>query len=285
MNTITVGIVGPMERAKVWERRLRPFASVKEVIISNQLSVLGDVDANIILEQDGNCFEDALQAVRLGQHVFLISQIPTESNMVEKLYHAAEESNVILQFANWATFSPSSQWMLNHVFKPKLIHIRRDIPRTEFLDYDAPFERIWMEDLGLILKWMNSNVHRVEANLVSLNPEQEIAIQIYIRFDNGSTAVIFVNTMSSINRHERFAANQTITVQCDVTQQNIRIAHNGPRSNHYFERKELQGSEPADIAVNLFLKSIQLKKPSPFSGYEALQLVNTIHKIKERVTY
>ncbi|HKJ33835.1 MAG TPA: hypothetical protein VKA34_18535 [Balneolales bacterium] len=285
MNAITVGIVGPLERAKVWERRLRPFASIKEVIISNHLSAIGDVEASIILENDGNCFEDALQAVRLGQHVFIISPIPTDRQIVEKLYHAAEESNVVLQFANWATFSQSSQWMLNHVYKPKLIHIRRDIPRNDFLVYDAPFERIWMEDLGLTIKWMNSTIHHIEANLISLNPDEEIAIQIYVRFDNGSTAVIFVNTMSSEARHERFAANQTMTVQCDVARQSLKIAHTGSQSKHFFERKEFNDSEPADIAINLFLKSIQLKKPSPFSGYEALQLVNTIQKVKERVTY
>ncbi|HKJ45684.1 MAG TPA: hypothetical protein VJ991_07645 [Balneolales bacterium] len=283
MNTIKVGIVGPIERAKVWEQRLRPFASIKEVVISNQQEAVSDVDACIILENGKSSFTDALKAVRFGQHVFLVSRIPTERANVEKLYHAAEESNVILQFAHWATFSPSSQWMMNHIYKPKLIHIRKDIPRSAFLDYDAPFNQIWLEDLGLCIKWMNSSIHHVEANLIRLNNEEEIAIQIYMRFDSGSTAVIFVNTMSSESRHERFAANKDISVQCDVSTHSLRIAHTVPNSNHYFERKNLQGEEPADIAVKLFLKSIHLKTPSPFSGYEALQLVNIIQKINEQV--
>lgn len=283
MNTIRFGIIGPPDRAHIWERRLRPIASVPEAIMAKKIEALADADACIILRESNEGVKLALEAIRMGLHVFLISRIPTDHDMVESLYHSSEEANIVLQFAHWATFFPPSQWMMDQIPKPRLIHIRKEIPHSAYLEYDAPFDQLWIEDLGLVLKWMNSQVHHVEANLVNLDENEEMAIQIYLRFDNGSTSIIFVNTMSADARHERFAAGNNITAQCDVLNRTIRVAQPGPDNHYYFEKKQLDEQEPADVALNMFIKSIQLHRPSAFSGYEAYQLSNIIDKIKDRI--
>ncbi len=283
MNTIRFGIIGPSDRTQIWERRLRPIASVPEVIIAKKIEALADADACVILHDGPESAQIALEAIRMGLNVFLVSRIPTDHDTVESLYHTSEEANVVLQFAHWATFTQPSQWMMDHISKPKLIHIRKDIPHSAYLEYDAPFDQLWIEDLGLVLKWMNSQVHHVEANLINLNDNEEMAIQIYLRFDNGSTSVIFVNTMSTEARHERFAAGNKMTVQCDVLNKTIRVAQPGPDNHYYFEKRQMDDQVPADLALNMFIKSIQLRRPSAFSGYEAFQLSTVIDKIKDRI--
>lgn len=273
-----------MDRAKVWEQRLRTAASVSGVVISRKLESLGDVDACIMLEDDEEKgYQKAVKAIRLGMHLFWVGPLPTDSVRIEELYHASEEANIILQFSHWATFSPATQWMFNELRKPKVIHIQKDLPRSVFLNQNRPFEYTWIEDLGLCLKWMGSNLHRIDANLIHLTPYEPIAIQIFLRFENSSSAVIFVNTMSAKTTHERFAADNNITIQCNVLSQELRVAYHGSNEDYSFERKEMESTETADIALNNFLKSIQLHRPSPYSGYDALQLANTIHGVRERL--
>lgn len=284
MNNIRFGIVGPSDRAHLWEQRLRPIASVPEVILSKEITTLGNVDACIILSDDEQALPLALQAIRMGMNIFLVSRIPTDRKRVQLLYHTAEEANVVLQFSHWATFAPSSQWMMEQIRKPKLIHVRKDVPHSVYLNYDAPFEYLWIEDLGLVLKWMNSQVHHIEANMIKLNERESIAIQIYLRFENSSTCEIFVNTMSSESRHERFGANNQVAVQCDVLNKYVRIAKSENDNQYYFEKKQMEESEPADIALNMFIKSIQMHRPSAFSGYDALQLATLYEKITDLVS-
>lgn len=273
-----------MDRAKAWERRLRSSASVTGVVISRNTDSLGDVDACIMLEDvEEKGYRKALKIIRAGMHLFWVGPLPTDAPRIEELYHASEEANIILQFSHWATFSPATQWMINELRKPKVIHIMKELPRAAYLNLNRPFEYTWIEDLGLCLKWMNSNVHRIDANLIRLTPYEPIAIQIYLRFENGASSVIFVNTMSASSRHERFAADNNITIQCNVLSQELRIAYHGGNEDYSFERKEMESTETADIALNNFLKSIHLHRPAIYSGYDALVLANTIHAVHERL--
>lgn len=278
-----IGIVGPADRAVAWEEHLRPHRTVKEVVITAKIKDIGEVDACLILDEKEDRIQTLLQAIRKGYHSFLVSSLPTSLSDIEKIYHTAEEANVLLQFAHWPTFAPASQWMSHKVAKPTFLHITREISHTQFLETNHKLDYYWIDELAYCLKWIDGNVHHIDVKSVVLQGEQERAIHLFLRFDSGATANIFVNSCSSSNRHQRFAADQSFLLECDVLSQTVRLGRENERQHLFFEKQSFDASRAAEIASTQFLKSIQLNKSTLYNGYDLLKLANEVTKVKDRL--
>ena len=277
-----IGIVGPADRAVAWEEHLRPHRMVKEVVITAHIKDIGNVDACLILDESEEKIQILLKAIRLGYHSFLVSSLPTSLKTIEKIYHTAEEANVLLQFAHWPTFAPASQWMSNKITKPTFLHITREISYTQFMESNYDLDYYWIDELAYCLTWIDGNVHHIDVKSVDLQGDKDHAIHLFLRFDSGATANIFVNACASDNRHQRFAADQTFLLDCDVHSQTVRLGKKNDRQHLFFEKHSFDASRAAEIAAIQFIKSIQLNKPTPFNGYDLQKLANEVDKIRNR---
>lgn len=279
-----IGIMGPADRAVAWEKHLRPHQTVKEVIIAGNLSDIGEVDACLLLDESDNQLEVLLKAIRSGFHSFLISPLPTDLQTIEKVYHTAEEANVILQFSHWPTLAPASQWMTQKIRKPAFIQIIREISHTQFLEMNYDFDYYWIDELAYCLKWMNGNVHRIDFKTAKLRSNNPYAFHLFLRFDSGATASVYINCCASENKHQRFAADSAFLLDCNVHSQTVRFGKENDSNHLFFEKKIFDASETAESAATQFIKAIQLNKPSLYNGYDLLKLANGLKKIKTRVT-
>lgn len=187
----------------------------------------------------------------------------------------------MVQLAHWATFSAASQWMLNAVKKPEFVHVQREMSYTQFESSGHPFEHYLIEDLALVLKWVDSNVHRIDANLSKVQ-KHVAGAHVMVRFDNGSTAVIYQQVTNSDPRHTRYASNPQHIVQCNVLEQSVRHGQAGP-GGLFFDKRYFDHADAANMAVSQFLKAIQLKKPSAYTPYDALKLVHALELAQERI--
>lgn len=279
-----LGIIGPANRAVAWEEHLRPHRTVEEVVITPNVKDAGDVDACLIIEESKDDVTNLLKAVRAGYHSFLVSQLPTDLEQVEKIYHTAEEANVLLQFAHWPTFAPASQWMTKQIAKPTFLQITREISYTDFLESKRSLEYYWIDELAFCLKWIDGNAHHIDVKNVKLRADEEHAIHLFLRFDSGATANMFINACASDNKHQRFAANYAFSLNCDVLSQTVRVGQANENKHLFFKKHTFDASRSAEIAATQFLKAIQLKKPTPFNGYDLLKLASQIEKITSKVT-
>lgn len=276
-----IGIVGSADRAVAWENHLNPHGSVTEVVIAPSLKDLGAVDGCFLLDDTDNPLETLNQAVRAGMHTFLISKLPLEQEAVEKIYHTAEESGVRIQFSHWPTLAPASQWMAQKVNKPTFIQVAREINYTDFLEMDQDLEFYWIDELAFCLKWIDGAVHHIDINKTDLSGTNAAGLHLFLRFDSGATAAIFINTGSAHNRHERFAANQNFVLTCDVISQTVRCGHAG--GHLYFEKQSFDPSKAAEQAAVKFIKAIQLNKPTLYNPYDLLRLSNVMNKVRDRL--
>lgn len=278
-----IGIVGPADRAVAWETHLRHHQSVSEVEIAAKLREIGKVDACLIIDDSDQNLQHLLKAIQVGYHSFLIAPLPTDNEMVEKVYHAAEEANVHLQFAHWPTLAPASQWMSQRIRKPTFLQVIREINHTKFMEMGYDLDYFWIDELAFCLKWIDGAVHHIEIKKAGLPQTEDCAIHLFLRFDSGATAAVYVNTCAPEDRHNRFAADQSFLADCDVLSQTVRLGKNTSGSSIYFEKQTFDPSQTAEKAVTLFIKAIQLNKRTPFNGYDAWQLCLTIDKIKKRM--
>lgn len=276
-----VGIVGEPDRCKAWEDLLVSSSIVTEVSLSRVVAAQKGVDTVVLLEEGDGRFESALEAIRMGCHVFIVSKLPVRRRDAELLYHTSEEAGVVVQLAHWATFSSASQWMLNTVKKPDFVHIQREMTFTQFESSSQGFGHFLIEDLAMALKWADSNVHRIEANASKIKGNLAGA-HLLVRFDNGNTAVIYQQVTNTDARHIRYASNNMHIVQCNVPEQSVRHGQIGP-NGLFFDKRFYEHTDAANMAVTLFLKAIQMRTPAAYTALDALKLVNALELVEERL--
>lgn len=278
-----IGIVGSAERAAAWEEHLRPHQSVSEVVLSAKLQGIGDVDACLIIDETEQNLEQLLAAIKMGYHVFLIAKLPVRKEMIEKVYHSAEEANVLVQFSHWPTLAPASQWMMQRIQKPNFVQVNREISYTDFLEMERELDDFWIDELAFCLKWIGGAVHHIDIKKTDITATDSCAIHLFLRFNSGATAGIYVYTCALENRHRRIAANHTQLTDCDVISQRVRLGKPGQADTVYFESKTFDPSRAAELGVTRFLKSVQINKPTLFNAFDALQLCNTLERVKKRM--
>lgn len=278
-----IGIVGPADRAVAWEKHLRPHHSVSEVVIAAKLSEIGDVDACLLMDEQSENLDHLLTAVKAGYHTFLIAPIPTHTNQVEKVYHAAEESNVLVQFSHWPTLAPASKWMAKKIEKPSFLQINRELNYSEFIESDHPFEYYWIDELAFCLRWLNGSVHHIDLKTVELSKQHLYALHMMLRFESGAAANIFVDVTANNTRHHRLAANNYYLLDCNVVKQSVRLGEENDSGHLFFNKKSFDASKAAELAALEFLKAIQLKREPIYNAYHLLELNKTIDTIKKRL--
>ena len=278
-----MGIIGPAERASVWEQRVRHIQSVSEVVTTERSAYLGPVDACIFLDESRNKYEKLLDLIRKSVHVFAIVPLNIDSEMALRLFRSAEESRVQVQFAHWATFTSLTEWMTEQIPNPRSLYFSRVLPRSVFLGYQTGFNHLWLEDIALCLSWISSEVHRIETIPVRHGGE-ELALHLHIRFDNGATGTVYVSTLGSDVRHERMASDNKMSIQANVLENHVRLAHVTAEERLAVEQKKIEQREPASTALLRFIKSIQMRLDPPFSVYHLLRLSRTLEGIQSQLT-
>lgn len=278
-----IGIVGPADRATAWEKHLRSHRSVSEVAIAGNLGSIGDVHACFLLNEDEDRLQQLLRAVKEGYHTFLVAPLPTDTHMVEKVYHAAEEANVLLQFSHWPTLAPASKWMAKKIAKPSFIQVSREISHAEYLESSHDFDYYWMDELAFCLRWINGAVHHMDLKTVELSENRIYALHMLLRFDSSATANIHVNVAAAKSRHHRLAANNNYLLDCDVLNQSARLGEENADGHLYFKKQSFDAAKAAELSALEFIKSIQMKRPTIYNGYHLMELTKTMDKIKKRL--
>lgn len=278
-----IGIVGPAERALAWEEHIRPHRTVEEVIIAPRLEGIGTIDACFLLDETSSQLQTLLDCVQAGIHTFLIAPLPTDRELIEKVYHASEEANVLLQFSHWPSLAPSSQWIAQKIIRPKFIQINREINYTDFLESKYNFEHYWINELAFSLKWIDGTVHKMDINTATLGSSSIYNLHLFLRFDNGATANIFVNSCADQNKHNRFIADTSFIADCNVLKQHVRLGEQKNGENLFFEKKRFDSSLAAKQAATKFIKAIQLNKSTVYNSYDLFKLCRELKQINRRI--
>jgi hypothetical protein len=278
---LSIGLLGDPERTAAWEQYLRPHPTVREVVVTHDLNALGNVNACILLGTE-TLLGKATQLAREGIHTFLVGRLSTDLPSLIRLMNTAEESRTIVQFANWAYYNPVSLWMMDEIQRPRILHTLREIPAP--LDDGATIrlDELWLEDLSLALKWMNSGVHNFETDVLH-SSDKIIARHAWLKFDNGSTASFHVTLSNGPQRHMRFASDDKIRFEADITAKSaVRLLNSNDTAQT--ETRSFNREIPANHAISRFLKSIVMKRPSEYSIYDLVHLARTLANAKTRLS-
>lgn len=278
-----VGIVGDATRGLAWEGHLRPHSIVRQVDLVSSLSDLDSVDACFILDESPKNLDVLLEGIHKGFNCFFIAKPPTDTSKLERIHRAAKEAGVLVQLAHWPTLAPATQWMMDKIARPGFIHIEKEVNRNQLVDVEHEFRHLWIDELGLCLKWIDSGIHHIEAKQVHLSEGHPIVIHLFLRFDSGASASINVYVGASENHHKRLISNKKVILECNVPAQTIKLGRINESDRLFFEKQVFDPATAAEKAALLFLKSIQLNKQSAYNNYDALRLAVYVEKVENRL--
>tara|TARA_R110000868_G_scaffold259361_1_gene517120 strand:+ start:20899 stop:21753 length:855 start_codon:yes stop_codon:yes gene_type:complete len=278
-----VGIVGDATRGLAWEGHLRPHSIVRQVDLVPSINDLDKVDACFILDESLQNLDLLLEGIHKGFNCFFIAKQPTDSSKLDKIHRAAKEAGVFVQFAHWPTLAPATQWMMDKITRPSFIHIEKEVNRNQLVDIEYEFRHLWIDELGLCLKWIDSGIHHIEAKQISLTEGHPIVIHLFLRFDSGSSASINVYAGATENHHKRIISNKNEILECNVPAQTIKLGRINESNRLYFEKQVFDPATSAEKAALLFLKSIQLNKHSAYTSYDALRLAIHVERVEQRL--
>lgn len=278
-----IAIIGIHERAAAWEKHLRKLTIVEEVVIMNELPENKEFTAVLLIDESPEHLDRLLQSVRLGNHTYLISKLPSDVQRLDKIYHSSEEAGVNVQFSHWPSMAESMNWIRQQISKPDLIQIKKEsTPLNYRVMEEADFEFDWMDELALIIKWLGGNIHRFEVKPIRLH-NQFLGLNLTLRYENSAVASLqYLGAADSLT-HQRIFSNNNIVADCDVNHQKVRLHTLNELNKVSVKEKKFDPSDTAEWSVVQFIKSIQLSQPTLFSPYDALQTARTFEKINSLI--
>ncbi len=278
-----ISIVGVKERATAWEKHLRKLSIVKEVVITSNLQIEDNPDAVLLIDDSNEKLQRLLNSIKAGHHTYLISKLPTELSLLEKVYHVSEEAHVNVQFSHWPSLSESLNWIQQQVNKPNLIQIKKEsVPRNYRVIDEEDFEHDWIDELALVIKWMGGNIHRYEVKPVKLGT-MSLGLNLTLRYENSAVVSMQYLASSVKERHQRVFSNENIMADFNVIKQKVRLHKLNDLNRIAIQEKVFDPSDTAEWSVVQFIKSIQLGQPALFSPFDALQTARAVNKIKSLI--
>ena len=277
-----IAIIGDTSRADAWEKHLRKLAAIHEVVITSSLENKNEVDAALLLDDGTKNLSSLEHLIKLGLHTYFISQLPSDSSELERMYRLASESNVRVQFSHWPTLAPASMWMIQQMKKPDLIQIKREVQMTPNSTAQSNIDHHWIDELGWATKILGGNVHRVEAKQLSVE-KKRVGISINLRYEDASVAAIQFSALGNQNIHQRTISDGTISIDCDAIRQHVKLFRENSYGNIKSETHNFDPKLTAENSIFQFVKSIQLKKETLFNPYDAYQTALVTEKILKQL--
>ena len=274
-----IAIIGQKERASAWEKHLRKLTVVSEVVITGTLTDDKDVAAVLLIDDSVDCLSHLLKSIKLGNHTYLISKIPSDLDLLETIYHSSEEAGVNVQFSHWPSMAESMNWIRQQVSKPDLIQIKKESvpPNYRAMESDD-FKSDWLDELALIIKWLGGNIHRFEVKPIQLH-KHLMGLNLTLRYENSSVASIQYLGSATKETHQRIFSNRTTIADCDIVNKKVRLHTLNELNKVTVREKKFDPSDTAEWSVIQFIKSIQMSQNTLFSPYDALQTAKAYHRI------
>src|SRR5699024_4053244 len=144
--------------------------------------------------------------------------------------------------------------MAKKIQRPTFIQITHTISHSACLESNTDFDSIWIDELAFCLRWINGALHHIDLKTVDFPNENTYAMHLFLRFDSGATAGIYVNAAATESRHVRVAANNNFILECDVLEQTVNLSEQNEGGNLFHKRQTFDVTKSAELAAMEFIK-------------------------------
>jgi predicted dehydrogenase len=172
---------------------------------------------------------------------------------------------------------------LEHIKQPSLLHFERSLTATEFDVYDNPFRNLWLDELALLLKMVPAHVLKIDVGFSGDNETSSPRFHLFIRFDDGTTATLFVNTYAEKAVHKRVISGSFNSAEIDHLNGKLTVRELSEAGLRHSQPVQLGRDEPADIGLGDFLATIKKKSDPGYTIFDALKLTEAVETVDRQL--
>lgn len=277
-----IAIIGKKNRAAAWEKHLRKLSAVQEVLICSALTDRSDADAALLLDDSNDNLLNLINLIKMGVHSYLVSQLPVDCKKLEQVHHTSQEADVRVQFSHWPSFSPASLWMKQQIKKPDLIQVKREVRFLHDVTQQQDVDHHWIDETAWVIKWLGGNVHRIEAKPMTVS-NNLVGMGLTLRYEDSSVASIQFSALGRDNLHQRTISDGNMVIDCDAISQSVYRYQINDFGKVKEEVKNFDPKTTAELSVLQFIKSIQLKRDTLYTPYDALQTAMIVERVLDQL--
>ncbi len=159
--------------------------------------LLRQVDAVSIVTPTTTHFNDAMQAVEAGKHIFIEKPITETVDQGQKLVDAAANSGIKIQVGHIERFNPAILALGEMTIEPLFIESHRMSNFNPRGTDVAVVLDLMIHDIDLILSFIQSPVKSIDASGVSIISKKEDIANCRLNFENGAVANVTASRIST----------------------------------------------------------------------------------------
>lgn len=265
--------------------------------------LLKDVDGITIATPTTTHYLTAIVAVDAGKHLFIEKPITQTSEEGEELVRRAREKGVIIQVGHIERFNPAILAVENYSINPMFIESHRLSQFNPRGTDVAVVLDLMIHDIDIILSLVKSPVNMIQANGVPVVSDTIDIANARLQFENGCVANVTASRISQkkMRKMRLFQKDAYISIDfLDLKAEVFRLIDSpdfagkgtkllgsiGEGSKHrniIYEKPKIKDVNALKYELEMFLESINSRKPPVVSGEDGLNALRVAQQIMDSI--
>ena len=301
-NIPTAAVVGVYDADEAVAKEVSESQNVP--LYSSVEALLHDCDAVSIVAPTTHHHELAMQALKMGKHVFLEKPIASTLQESQEIIDYSKQHNLKVQVGHVERFNDAYLSAKPYLGSPMFIEAHR---LAEFnlrgTDVSVVLD-LMIHDLDIVLNVIKSPVKNIYASGVSVISDTPDIANVRMEFENGAVANFTASriSMKKMRRMRLFQKNAYITIDFLKKESNVirlrdavaedeneilplilDLGEGKPKKRIFIESPESPKVNAIEMELSLFIDSISNDTPCEVSAEDGHNALNVAYQIMEKI--
>lgn len=264
-------------------------------------SLTAEVDALDIVTPTLSHYDCAVDAIKLGKHVFIEKPVTNTLAEAKALVELVEEANVKAQVGHVERFNPAFLALADIEIEPMFIETHRLAQFNPRGTDVAVVLDLMIHDIDIILSLVKSNVKRISASGVAVISDTPDIANARIEFDNGCVANLTASRISIKNMRKTRIFQRDAYISIDFLEKKTEIFSiaegklpkeamafemempSGEKKIVEFNTLEIKPVNSIKLELEEFCKAINEDKDVPVTVSDGYNALNVAQQVLEKI--
>jgi len=237
------------------------------IALTDARELAGKANAAIVAVPTSAHADVGCALLEAGIDVLVEKPIAPDLDQADRLIHAAEAHQRILQVGHLERFNPAVVALEKVARLPLFFEIHRmSVFSPRSLDTDVVLD-LMIHDLDILLALVNREIEEIRAAGISILTEKVDIANVRLQFEGGCVANLTASRVSTekVRKLRLFQPNQYISL--DYSRQDAVVFSVGAGRQISFQQLAVTKGEPLALQFDAFLNSVETRQTPKLNGH------------------
>ena len=237
------------------------------IALTDARELAGKANAAIVAVPTSAHADVGCALLEAGIDVLVEKPIAPDLDQADRLIHAAEAHQRILQVGHLERFNPAVAALEKAARLPLFFEIHRmSVFSPRSLDTDVVLD-LMIHDLDILLALVNREIEEIRAAGISILSEKVDIANVRLQFEGGCVANLTASRVSTekVRKLRLFQPNQYISL--DYSRQDAVVFSVGAGRQISFQQLPVVKGEPLALQFDAFLNSVETRQTPKLNGH------------------